>query len=154
MDTRSPLMKRLVEIMPKKPEQPWDGKSLMHIEMHPIRQAADSFASWMNDDLPANKEELHAMLWVFGEILNGHMERILNDSRRLQDDLLKTMPISETMFEFCTTGFKECTNPDFFKSPPMMYAGTAREPMRRHWKDDPSAYCTDELKELQAKEKA
>jgi|GEM_PF-6993295 hypothetical protein len=92
MDTRSPLMKRLVEIMPKKPEQPWDGKSLMHIEMHPIRQAADSFASWMNDDLPANKEELHAMLWVFGEILNGQMERMLNEKNRLMGDIISTHP--------------------------------------------------------------
>jgi hypothetical protein len=71
-------MKRLAEIMPKKPEQPWDGKTTMHIEMHFIRMSADAFASWINDELPANDEELRAMLWVFGEILNGEMERMLN----------------------------------------------------------------------------
>lgn len=89
---QSPLMARLKEIMPKNPVQPWDGKSLMHIEMHPIRQAADSFASWMNDDLPADREELRAMLWVFGEILHGKMERMLNENNRMVDDVMKTHP--------------------------------------------------------------
>jgi hypothetical protein len=92
LDNRSPLMKRLAEIMPKKPVPPQNDKLMMRIEMHPIRQAADSFASWMNDDLPANKEELHAMLWVFGEILNGHMERMLNEKNRLMDDTMSTHP--------------------------------------------------------------
>ena len=97
LDTRSPLMKRLAEIMPKKPEKPLDGKQMMRIEMHPIRQAADFFASWMNDDLPENKEELRAMLLVFGEILNGEMERMLNVSNRLQSDLLATLPFTQTI---------------------------------------------------------
>ena len=92
IDNRSPLMKRLAEIMPKKPEQPWDGKYPIHIKLHPIRMAADSFASWINDELPANDEELRAMLWTFGEILNGEMERMLNVSQRLQSDLLATLP--------------------------------------------------------------
>jgi hypothetical protein len=94
LDNRSPLMKRLAEIMPKKPVPPQDDKLMMRIEMHPIRQAADSFASWMNDDLPANREELRAMLWTFGEILDGEMERMLNVSNRLQSDLLNTMPFT------------------------------------------------------------
>ena len=99
LDTRSPLMKRLAEIMPKKPEkpwEPWDGKSMMHIDLHPIRMSADAFASWLNDELPANDEELRAMLWTFGEILNGEMERMLNVSNRLQSDLLATLPIKPT----------------------------------------------------------
>ena len=104
-DHRSPLMKRLAEIMPKKPEPPqFHNKLAMHIEMHPIRQAADSFASWMGDDLPANDEELRAMLWVFGEILNGHMERMLNDSNRLRGDLLRTMPIKPQMIHVSEIG--------------------------------------------------
>jgi hypothetical protein len=97
-DNRSPLMKRLAEIMPKKPEPPWDGKSMMHIDLHPIRMSADAFASWINDELPANDEELRAMLWTFGEILNGEMERMLNVSIHRMDDLLNTMPIPTTMF--------------------------------------------------------
>lgn len=52
-------------------------------------------------------------------------------------------------FEFGTTGFKEGTNPDFYKSPPMMYAGEERKPIRRHWKDDPTAYSPEELKHFQ-----
>jgi len=99
-DNRSPLMKRLAEIMPKKPEPPqFHNKLAMHIEMHPIRQSAEAFASWMGDELPANYEELRAMLWVFGEILNGHMERMLNDSNRLQSDLLATLPIKPTIID-------------------------------------------------------
>ncbi len=106
LDNRSPLMKRLAEIMPKKPEQPWDGKSVMHIELHPIRQSAEAFASWINDDLPANDEELRAMLWTFGEILNGEMERMLNVSNRLQSDLLNMMPIKPYMIGVCLRSAK------------------------------------------------
>lgn len=104
--TRSPLMKRLAEIMPKKPEQPWDGKQMMRIELHPIRQAADLFASWMGNErlLPANNEELLATLWTFGEILNGEMERMLNVSNRLQSDLLATMPIKPQMIHVSEVG--------------------------------------------------
>lgn len=99
LDNRSPLMKRLAEIMPKKPEPPqWDSLP-MRIELHSIRMAADSFASWINDDLPANSEELRAMLWVFGEILNGEMERMLNDSMRRQNDLLNTLQPSPIVFK-------------------------------------------------------
>ena len=103
-DNRSPLMKRLAEIMPKKPEPPWDGKSMMHIDLHPIRMSADAFASWINDELPANDEELRAMLWVFGEILNGEMERMLNESNRLRGDLLRTLPIKPTMIHLSEIG--------------------------------------------------
>jgi hypothetical protein len=72
---------------------------MMHIEMHPIRMSADAFASWINDELPANDEELRAMLWTFGEILNGEMERMLNESNRLQSDLLATLPIKPTIID-------------------------------------------------------
>jgi hypothetical protein len=95
LDRRSPLMKRLAEIMPKKPEPQWEPNKMMRPpEYQPIRMAAESFASWMKDDLPANREELRALLWVFGEILNGEMERMLNESYRCHDDLLKVMPFT------------------------------------------------------------
>jgi hypothetical protein len=88
-------MKRLAEIMPKSAAEKATNPTFpMRIELHPIRQAADSFASWMNDDLPANKEELHAMLWVFGEILNGEMERMMNVNIRQIDSLLNSSPFS------------------------------------------------------------
>jgi len=48
--------------------------------------------------LPTN-EELRAMLWTFGEILNGEMERMLNVSIHRMDDLLNTMPIPTTIFK-------------------------------------------------------
>jgi hypothetical protein len=98
-NNRSPLMKRLAEIMPKKPEPKLDGLGMIPFRAEPIRMAAESFASWVHDDLPANREELRAMLWVFGEILNGHMERMLNESNRLQNDLLATQPIKLTIVE-------------------------------------------------------
>ena len=104
-DNRSPLMKRLAEIMPKKPETPqFHNKLAMHIELHPIRQAADSFASWMGDELPANDEELIAMLWVFGEILNGEMERMLNYYNQRNVDLLNTLPITPSMVHLSEIG--------------------------------------------------
>src|SRR5271165_3633282 len=98
-DNRSPLMKRLAEIMPKKPKKPLfhDKSTMLHFEMHPIRMAAESFASWVGDELPANDEELRAMLWVFGEILNDEMERMLNAQNRIQSDLLATMPFTQTI---------------------------------------------------------
>ena len=44
LDNRSPLMKRLAEIMPKKPEPKWEPNKLMlSIDYQPIRVAAESF---------------------------------------------------------------------------------------------------------------
>jgi hypothetical protein len=94
LDNRSKLMKRLAEIMPKEAaDRAISSPRSMRIEIHPIRQSAESFTHWLNDDLPANREELISMLWVFGEILYGDMERMLNESMRRQNDLLATMPI-------------------------------------------------------------
>ena len=104
IDNRSLLMKRLAEIMPKKPEPPQDEKLMMRIEMHPIRQSAESFTHWLDDQLPANKEEMTALLCVFGEILNGKMERMLNVSNRLREDLLATLPIAPTMIHLSEVG--------------------------------------------------
>ena len=103
-DNRSPLMKRLAEIMPKKPETPKKATQMMHIEMHPIRQSAEAFAHWIGNELPANDEELRAMLWVFGEILNGEMERMLNYSNQRNVDLLRTTAIKPTMIHLSEIG--------------------------------------------------
>jgi len=104
-DNRSPLMKRLAEIMPKKPEPKWEPNKLMlPIDYQPIRQSAEAFASWMGDELPANDEELRAMLWVFGEILNGQMERMLNDSHDRVMDLLRVTPMKTSMIHLSEIG--------------------------------------------------
>ena len=92
-DNRSPLMKRLAEIMPKKPEPQLDGLSMIPFRKEPIRMIAESFASWMGDDLPVDREELRAMLWTFGEILKGNMERMLNSQLTHINDLLQVMPM-------------------------------------------------------------
>ena len=100
MDNRSPLMKRLAEIMPKSAaKKATDPTFPMRIELHPIRQSAETFASWMGDELPANKQELLSMLWVFGEFLYGEMEKMLNESIRRQNDLLATLPIKSSILE-------------------------------------------------------
>ena len=99
LDNRSPLMKRLAEIMPKRAaDRATDAKFGMRVELHPIRMSADAFASWINDELPANDEELRAMLWTFGEILNGEMERQMNTLMRLHGNLMDMMPIPTQTF--------------------------------------------------------
>jgi hypothetical protein len=88
-------MKRLAEIMPKSAAANATSVPLsLKIELHPICQAAESFASYINDELPANSDELRAILWVFGEILNGEMERRLNYAIHAQNDLLNTLPLA------------------------------------------------------------
>ena len=76
----------------------------MHIDLHPIRMSADAFASWINDELPANDEELRAMLWMFGEILNGEMERMLNSSNQLHMRLAEDHGDSYHTFRFVRRG--------------------------------------------------
>jgi hypothetical protein len=39
------------------------------------------------------------MLWVFGEILNGEMERMLNSSHQRHMDLLRTTAIPTTLLD-------------------------------------------------------
>jgi hypothetical protein len=98
-DNRSPLMKRLAEIMPKRAaDRATDAKFGMPVELHPIRMSADSFASWIGDDLPADRNEMLATLWVFGEILDGEMERQMNTLMRLHGNLMDMMPIPTQTF--------------------------------------------------------
>lgn len=111
MDNRSPLMKKLAEIMPKSAaEKATDLTFPMRIELHPIRQSADAFASWMGDELPTDRRELVSMLWVFGEILYGNMEGMLNESIRRQNDLLVTLPIKSSIFEKIESKMKDFDN--------------------------------------------
>lgn len=79
-DNQSPLMKKLADIMPKELKEPPKRHTFAELQfkVYPIRIAADSFSAFIGDELPANREELRAMLWCFGEILSGDMERRLN----------------------------------------------------------------------------
>lgn len=86
------LLQRLKEIMPKKPKKPWDGKSLMQFEHHPIRQSADAFTGWIGKDMPKTTEELNAVLWVFGEILSGDMEKRYNYAMKGWTDAINLIP--------------------------------------------------------------
>ena len=73
----------------------------------------------------------------------------LSEIGEVTEEMAKAMaaaPANPTLkFDHWST---EKSADDFFKSPLMGYAGEARKPMRRHWKDDPGAYSPEELKKL------
>ena len=92
----SPLMKRLKEIMPKKPDPPESKDWKMSpFQLDPIRRHAETFTAWIGDDLPQDHRELAALLWVFGEIMNGDMERRLNHAFKTAESLSKLIMIPE-----------------------------------------------------------
>lgn len=93
------LLQRLADIMPKKPEPQPNTVLRMQIDIQPIRQAADSFANWIEDDIPQNRMELRAMLWTFGEILNGDMERRMNAIMKINSNLRGMMPFQTTIVD-------------------------------------------------------
>jgi hypothetical protein len=78
-------MKRLTEIAPK-PDPVWDTKRPFYLQVSPIRLTADSFISWLGDDFPTDQKELWAVLWVFGEMLCGGMEKQLNSYSKMLAD--------------------------------------------------------------------
>lgn len=96
----SSLMQRLAEMMPKKatamgtrPAVGYgSGTGVTPFEIHPIRMSADSFTHWLNGDLPKDESEMRAILWVFGEIICGDMEKRLNYTMKLQGELLNSLP--------------------------------------------------------------
>jgi hypothetical protein len=81
------LMARLAEIMPKKPEPVWPKDQRMILNLEPIRYSAEVFLSWLGDDLPQGQSEVLATLWVFGELLCGDMEKMINQSFKIANDL-------------------------------------------------------------------
>lgn len=87
METKKTLMEKLALLMPKKPEPPQDGR-MMRFDPEPIRRAAESFAHALNFDLPENQEELIALLWVFGEFIDGEMQKRERYYRDLVDKAL------------------------------------------------------------------
>jgi hypothetical protein len=91
MDNRTLLVRKLVEMMPHKtPSQP--DNVMAAFESEPIRRAAEAFAHVIEYELPKDRTELIALLWVFGEILDGDMRKMVARSERLSNDLLSAYP--------------------------------------------------------------
>jgi hypothetical protein len=86
----SVLMDRLEKLMPVKPESSSDYSEpgRLRFKQEPIRRAAEAFASAIQFELPKTEQELVALLWVFGEALDGHMETRLNHSFRVIEDFI------------------------------------------------------------------
>jgi hypothetical protein len=93
-DNQSPLMKKLADIMPKELKEPPKPHSFAELQfkLHPIRMAADSFTAFVGDDLPTNAQELRAMLWCFGEIVSGELEKRLNAAYKIAQELDAVRP--------------------------------------------------------------
>jgi hypothetical protein len=72
MDNRSSLVKKLVALMPPKAID--TTTPMMTFRQEPIRMSAEAFAHAIDFELPADRTELLALLWTFGEVLAGHME--------------------------------------------------------------------------------
>ena len=91
-----PLMSKLEKLMPKKPEPTWTpGDGMFRIQCEPIRYHAEAFVHYLDKDLPVDGKELRDVLWVFGELLCGDMEKMVNVYMRHAEDLiaLQTNPI-------------------------------------------------------------
>ena len=97
-DDRSPLTKRLAEIMPKRPESPNLHSRLFYPEMSPARIAADSFTGWLEGALPADEREMMLLLWSFGEILCGQTENLLNQWIKIATELQNTQTPAPLIF--------------------------------------------------------
>ena len=86
----TPFLERLRKIFPPKETPPPDYSQPMMPTLHrePIREIARSFANSIEHDLPNDYRELEALLWTFGEILNGEMERRLAHATKIAQDLI------------------------------------------------------------------
>jgi hypothetical protein len=82
------LREKLAKLMPKKPDPPDDGSAMLRFDPQPIRRSAEAFAHALDYELPVDERELIDLLWVFGEVLDGHMESRNKSTMKLVDDLL------------------------------------------------------------------
>jgi len=82
------LYDKLKELMPKKPESK-DG-TMLRFDPQPIRKSAEAFAHAIDYELPTDQQELRDLLWVFGECLEGHMERQMAITNKLVEDVMAT----------------------------------------------------------------
>lgn len=97
-EPRKEFMDKLAEIMPKKPEP--DNSNIQRIAQinhEPIRRASEAFTGFMNGELPRNVEELVAMLWVFGEVNHGHLEKTVATYSKLANDAI-ALQLKPTIF--------------------------------------------------------
>ena len=83
---QSRLMQKLEAAMPKRPEPKANTMRATCFEHRPIKHAADTFFHGLGEDMPTTPEEVHAMLWVFGELLCGEMEKQVNYAMKLATD--------------------------------------------------------------------
>lgn len=90
MPAPAPLMDRLRELMPPRPDPPSDSLPMLRFDPQPIRSAAEAFSYAIDFTLPANRDELLALLWCFGEILDGEMARRQAATMRLVDEVMAT----------------------------------------------------------------
>ena len=83
------LCEKLRKMAPKEPE-PKHGDGMLRFDPKPILRAAESFAHVIDYGLPTDREELIALLWVFGEMLNGEMQRREKAMMSMVDDVVAT----------------------------------------------------------------
>ena len=81
---------RLKKLNPPDRRAPVDGLTIKRIEVDRIAMSADSMAHAMEPILPSNTREMADLLYVFGKILDGEMQRYLNHLQRLCDDCDQT----------------------------------------------------------------
>ena len=86
----TPFLERLRKIFPHKEihTPDYSQKMMPTLNREPIREVARSFANAIEHDLPKDYHELEALLWTFGEILNGEMERRLAHATKIAQDLI------------------------------------------------------------------
>lgn len=95
-----PLLDRLAEIMPKHvttPEPLKEDELMRPFKDHLIRRHADAFTGWLNGALPKTHDEMTALLWTFGEIVHGELERRLDLHVKLNNDWLSKFIQPQTM---------------------------------------------------------
>ena len=85
------FLERLRKIMPPKESKIADfTDGVMSIHREPIREIARSFANAIEKDLPSDERELEALLWTFGEVLSGEMERRLKHATGIVEEFIKS----------------------------------------------------------------
>lgn len=94
-DYPSRLMKKLKSIAPPDmfERKPADITNLtqMNFRLEPIRRAAETFAVFLEGETSVPLNDQIALLWVFGELLQRDLERMLNIQQKLLVDMQNVM---------------------------------------------------------------
>jgi hypothetical protein len=83
------LKEKLIAIMP--PEPPpisWGDQRMASIQANPVQRAAESFVGYLEGEMPQDARELRDVLFVFGKVLSGEVERQLNHMTNVAADAL------------------------------------------------------------------